>query len=550
MTELNDHELLAEFARSGSEVAFATLTARHVNLVYSAALRFCGDAQHCEEITQAVFIILARKAAGLRPDIILPGWLCETTRLTALSFLRGERRRQFREQEAYMQSTLQEANETAAWHQLAPLLDEALARLGKKERDAVVLRFFKDQNLREVAAALNINEPAAQRRVHRAVEKLRQFFMKRGLAFSSGTITGAISANSVQAAPVALAKTVTVLAVAKGAAAGTATLTLVKGALKIMTWTQIKTAVVVGVGVLVVCGSTWIIPQWIKELHEARNSFQVEGTLDYTVHGKPGAHKNFIAYVKSDKWLIRFPVQTNGIDYEENAFDGENTFSYMQLQRETIPSNSQNSSTGIVGLNDIPDLGGSTDQTTPIWLAYCSAHYFAGITGNKMKSFLYLNRPGPELGQGPYMEVEWKHSDKPPFVPTYIYHPKINERYRVLQFTNFNGLMLPSEFILECFDRNLGMTSQPFISMHGVLTGISRPSIIIKKFRPMTDGRTYTEDRRFPGKQPATYVNTSKDWLSTNSTQWQTLAKMYDPTAGAIVWPRNDPKISGVVWPH
>jgi hypothetical protein len=166
-----------------------------------------------------------------------------------------------------------------------------------------------------------------------------------------------------------------------------------------------------------------------------------------------------------------------------------------------------------------------------------------------MKSFLYLNRPGPELEQGPFMDVEWKRSDSPPFVPTYIYHPIIKERYRVLQFTNFNGLKLPSEFFLECFDRNLGMTSQPFISMHGVLTGISSPSIN-QKFRPNTDGHTYTEDRRFPGKQPATYVNTSNDWFSTNSPQWQALAKMYDPSAGAIVWPRNNPKISGVAWPH
>ena len=130
---------------------------RHINLVYSVAIRHVGIAAHAEEITQAVFIILARKAAGLRADTILEGWLHETTRLTALSFLRGERRRQFREQEAYMQSTLQENDDGAIWNQLAPLLDEAVSRLGSKDRDAVMLRFFQDQNLREVAAALNVN---------------------------------------------------------------------------------------------------------------------------------------------------------------------------------------------------------------------------------------------------------------------------------------------------------------------------------------------------------------------------------------------------------
>src|SRR5476651_1121342 len=129
MQDANDMELLRDYARNGSEAAFAELVQRHVNLVYSAALRHVGIDAHAEEITQAVFVILARKATGLRPDTILEGWLHETTRLTALSFLRGERRRQFREQEAYMQSTLPTANAAALWNQLAPMLDEAVSRL-------------------------------------------------------------------------------------------------------------------------------------------------------------------------------------------------------------------------------------------------------------------------------------------------------------------------------------------------------------------------------------------------------------------------------------
>ena len=124
MPNANDMELLRHYAREGSETAFAELVQRHINLVYSVAFRHVGIAAHAEEITQAVFIILARKAAGLRPDTVLEGWLHETTRLTALSFLRGERRRQFREQEAYMQSTPNESTDDATWSQLAPLLDE------------------------------------------------------------------------------------------------------------------------------------------------------------------------------------------------------------------------------------------------------------------------------------------------------------------------------------------------------------------------------------------------------------------------------------------
>ncbi len=259
MHDASDMELLRDYDRQGSDAAFAALVQRHINLVYSVALRHSGMAAHAEEITQAVFIILARKSTGLRPDTVLEGWLHETTRLTALSFLRGERRRQFREQESYMQSTLQENNDAATWNQLAPLLDEAVSRLGKKDRDAVMLRFFKEKSLREVAATLNVNESAAQRRVHRAVEKLRRFFTKRGVALSSVAIAGAISANSVQAAPVTLAKSVTAVAIAKGAAASASTLTLIKGALKIMAWTKIKTAAVLGACVLLTAGTATTI---------------------------------------------------------------------------------------------------------------------------------------------------------------------------------------------------------------------------------------------------------------------------------------------------
>src|ERR1019366_778043 len=129
MDDVPDMELLQKYHQQGSEESFAELARRHISLVYSAALRPVGIAAQAEEITQAVFVILARKAASLRPDTVLEAWLYETTRLTALSFLRGERRRQWREQEAYMQSTLLESADTSAWHQVAPLLDEAMAQL-------------------------------------------------------------------------------------------------------------------------------------------------------------------------------------------------------------------------------------------------------------------------------------------------------------------------------------------------------------------------------------------------------------------------------------
>ena len=144
-----------------------------------------------------------------------------------------------------MRSTLEESNNVSVWNQMSPLLDQALSRLGKKDRDAVILRFFKEKNLGEVAAALKVTEAAAQRRVHRALEKLHQYFNKRGVNSTTSITAGELSANSVQAAPMGLAKSVTAAAVGKGAAASASTLTLIKGALKIMAWAKAKTAVTI-----------------------------------------------------------------------------------------------------------------------------------------------------------------------------------------------------------------------------------------------------------------------------------------------------------------
>ena len=186
MPESDDIRLLKQYADENSEAAFAELVARYVNLVYSAALRSTGNAHAAEEITQAVFIILARKAKSFGGKALLSGWLYQTARLTAANYLRGEIRRQNREQEAYMQSILNEP-ESGAWRQISPLLDDAMGRLGEKDRNAIVLRFFENKNLSEVGLALGASEDAAKMRVNRGLEKLRKFFTKRGVALS-GTV--------------------------------------------------------------------------------------------------------------------------------------------------------------------------------------------------------------------------------------------------------------------------------------------------------------------------------------------------------------------------
>ena len=259
---MDDIALLKQFAETNSESAFAEIVSRHLNLAYSTALRSTGNAHAAQEISQAVFIILARKAKSLGAKTILSGWLYQTTRLTAANYLRTEIRRRNREQEAYMQSILNES-ESAAWLQIAPLLEDAMARLGEKDRNAVVLRFFENKNLREVGAALGASEDAAKMRVNRALEKLRKIFAKRGVALSATIIAGAVSANSVHAAPIGLAATISATAV-KSSAVAASTLTLVKGALKIMAWTKTKTAIVTTVIVILTAGTTTVTVKEIR----------------------------------------------------------------------------------------------------------------------------------------------------------------------------------------------------------------------------------------------------------------------------------------------
>ncbi len=203
MSTKSDAQLLREYAGSRSEAAFAELVRRHLDLVYSAALRITGDAHLAKDVSQGVFVALAKDAGKLAAHPVLSGWLHATTRNIAAQTIRTEARRRKREQQA---AAMNDSSEThAAWDEIAPHLDAALSELAASDRDAVLLRYFENQSAKDMAAVLGISAEAAQKRVNRGLEKLRDNFAKRGITAGAAGLTGAISANAVQAAPAGLA---------------------------------------------------------------------------------------------------------------------------------------------------------------------------------------------------------------------------------------------------------------------------------------------------------------------------------------------------------
>jgi RNA polymerase sigma factor (sigma-70 family) len=230
MHEKSDVQLLREYAEQANEAAFREIVNRHAGLVYSSALRQVTSPDLARDVAQSVFTDLARKATSLAGTLTgnssLLGWLYRSTRFTALNQLRDDRRRLARERQVMH---IDPASEIAPdWDQVQPVLDEAMADLSDEDRDALLLRFFKNHDFRAIGTTLGVSDDAAQKRVSRALERLRAHLTNRGVTTTAVALSAELSVNAVPLAPAGLAAALSTNALAGTTLANIAIATTIK----------------------------------------------------------------------------------------------------------------------------------------------------------------------------------------------------------------------------------------------------------------------------------------------------------------------------------
>jgi len=249
--DLSDSELLAACAGSSRDEAFGEIVRRHVDAVYSSALRSLGDSHAAEEAVQAAFLALAKRIGGLPPGTVIAGWLHRAVQFAARNLRRAEaRRRHWEDQAAMMEGP--DGEERAYQDQVWPQVDEALTRLGNADRDALILRFLHQKSLKEVAFAIGTSEDAAKKRVQRAIERLRGFLIQQGVTVPLAVLGLLMTKLPATAAPAEIG--VQLASAAGRAALPQALIPLAEGGVPAAIWGPAKILVSVLAGLMLVVG--------------------------------------------------------------------------------------------------------------------------------------------------------------------------------------------------------------------------------------------------------------------------------------------------------
>jgi RNA polymerase sigma factor (sigma-70 family) len=432
VNSLTDQQLLRDYTGHRSETAFAELVRRHVDFVYSAALRMVRDTHLAEDVTQGVFVALAQNARQLTDHPVLSGWLHRTTQNLAANTVRSEVRRRAREQEAVAMNELLAPEPEAAWEHIAPQLDAALGELNEPDRDALLLRYFERKSTREMAQTLGTSEDAAQKRVSRAVERLREFLSKRGVTVGASGLVIVISANAVQAAPAGLAVTISAAAIFAGTAVSTSTAI---AATKIIAMTTLqKTVVTATVAVLAGAG-----------IYEARQASQLRGQVQMLQQQqaplagqvqqlqreRDDATNQLAGLLAENSRLQSNPTQTELLKLRgEVGVLRQKANNLAQLVRDLQNVGKQNSSayqTNFFPLGSLQFAGFATPE------AALQSGLWAKITGNEK---VWLDGMAPDMADGAKNKyVQGKSDDE-------------RSRFLISQTTNWMGGRILNEIPL------------------------------------------------------------------------------------------------------
>ncbi len=437
----HDGDLLRRFARDGDDLAFAAVVQRHAGLVLAAARRRTDDGHRAEDVAQAAFIVLAKKARRLTRHATVGPWLLKTVQLAANNANKVDRRRRRHEQRAAQETSTRstmhtdhaagpDPAEVLAWREVRPILDDCVLRLSRDDQVAVTLRHFEGRGIDEVAAALNVSRDAAKQRVSRATGRLRDLLDRRGVSLATTTLAGLLAARAAGHAPAHLISAATRAALSP--AAGSASFLIAKGAMTAMTTTQLKlAATLAAAGLLTTAGVATYAGQGgeaqkdgvaaapadvrppTTQQRDARDERQRQATL---------MKASVDRYISEN---LRPPRQLSDVapywqpDADEPAFE-PNVYLYREVPVGTylsagdlvqvfigdfpLPSStfSQPFSVGVKGTLDLPDLGpvdigGKT--TTAAATKIASAYEAAGVFDEGMARIgVTLMQRGPVGG--------------------------------------------------------------------------------------------------------------------------------------------------------
>lgn len=547
----DDLHLLREYCKNHSDEAFTLLVSRYVNLVHAIAHRQVGDAHLAKDVTQAVFILLARKAGSLGANTILSAWLYRATRYACADALKRQRRWEKRNR-SYME-TLSDSPEATDWSHIAPMLDAAMERLRSKDHNAIVLRFFQGLSFREVAQALDITETAAKVRVSRAVEKLRIDFRARGVSLSVVAVLGAVSASSAQAVPAGLVTSTAAVALGSGAP-GASALAIASGTSKLLLWAKVKAVTPwVAAAIILLGGANLAVQQ--PGRNRFQPTFEVSGTLyatGFVGSSRTNAHwGTFEVFVRGGQWLMNlretgWSNSPGGLLFQYSLASRSEliytvgspvgiTGSREEGRAVPVPSTAAPPSLGFVERRRVPRSAAWLASSVP-WYAFCSSAYLRTGAGNLEPPFKAQSPGGPGAPDVPAIT---ELDDSPAALPKQIVFLSAikasplanasgnaalpqrftNATFQATGFTNIGRFRIPTQLRLTVFALT-GNDGRPnaseLVSQCELEVTNARAGCAVTNFTPAIPVGTQVIDERFnaPDRPFATVHYIADRWYS------------------------------------